>query len=140
MADLERLSFTIERPLLERLEKLREKAGYENRSEYLRDLIRDRLVKEIWDTDPEREVVGTVTLVYDHDKRQLSEKLTDIQHDHHHDVLVSTHVHLSRHMCAEVVVLRGKAAQLRHVADALRQQKGVLHGEFTMTSTGDDLK
>ncbi len=140
MSDLERLSFSIERPLAERLERTRLSAGYQNRSEFLRDLIRARLVEEAWEGSADDEVVGTITLIYDHHKRQLGEKLTELQHDHHEQVLATTHVHLDRHHCAEVVLTRGRPALLRALANALICQKGVLHGEFTMTSTGRTLK
>ncbi len=136
MSDLERLSFSIDKSLAQRLEESRRGAGYANRSEFLRDLIRRRLVEEAWSDDASREVIGTITLAYDHHKRQLGETLTQLQHDHHDEVLVSSHVHLDRHHCAEVILTRGRPAVLRKLADALIRQKGVLHGEVTMTSTG----
>ncbi len=139
MSELERLSFTIEAPLLDRLERARVAAGYENRSEFLRDLIRAHLVERSWD-DEQGDVVGTITLVYDHHKRQLGERLTSLQHEHHEEVLATTHVHLDQHTCTEVILARGKPEVLRRLADGLRSQKGVLHGEFTMTSTGQGLR
>ncbi|HNX51335.1 MAG TPA: nickel-responsive transcriptional regulator NikR [Thermoanaerobaculaceae bacterium] len=137
MADLERLSFSIERPLLERLEKLREEAGYVNRSEFLRDMIRGRLVDRAWELD--QEAVGTITLVYDHHARGLNEKLTDLQHDHHEVIMATTHVHLDHHHCVEVILVRGRAGQVRAIADGLQKQKGVLHGGLSMSSTGKEL-
>lgn len=137
MADLERLSFSLERPLLQRLEMLREEAGYGNRSEFLRDIIRGRLVERSWELD--REAVGTITIVYDHHARGLNEKLTGLQHDHHEVILASTHVHLDHHHCVEVILVRGRAGRIRAVADALQKQKGVLHGGLSMSSTGREL-
>jgi CopG family nickel-responsive transcriptional regulator len=137
VADLERLSFSLERPLLQRLEMLREEAGYGNRSEFLRDIIRGRLVERSWELD--REAVGTITIVYDHHARGLNEKLTDLQHDHHDVILATTHVHLDHHHCVEVIIVRGRAGQIRAVADALQKQKGVLHGGLSMSSTGREL-
>lgn len=137
MADLERLSFSIERPLLERLEKLRDQAGYANRSEFLRDMIRGRLVDRAWELD--EEAVGTITLVYDHHARGLSEKLTGLQHDHHEVIMATTHVHLDHHHCVEVILVRGRAGQIRAIADGLQKQKGVLHGGLSMSSTGREL-
>ena len=137
MADLERLSFSLERPLLQRLEMLRQEAGYGNRSEFLRDIIRGRLVERAWELD--QEAVGTITLVYDHHARGLNEKLTDLQHDHHNVILATTHVHLDHHHCVEVIIVRGRAGQIRAIADALQKQKGVLHGGLSMSSTGKEL-
>ena len=137
MPDLIRLSLSIEKPLFDQLEKLVKKSGYENRSEFVRDMIRDRLVKAQWDKD--QEVLGTITLLYDHHRRQLSEKLTDLQHHHHTHVLVTTHLHLTHDLCAEVILVRGKASLVRQLADAIHQQKGVLHADLSMTSTGSEL-
>jgi CopG family nickel-responsive transcriptional regulator len=137
VADLERLSFTIERPLLERLETLRGEAGYGNRSEFLRDMIRGRLVDRAWELD--HEAVGTITLIFDHHARGLNERLTDLQHDHHKIILATTHVHLDHDHCVEVILLRGRAGELRAVADGLRRLKGVLHGGLSMSSTGKEL-
>ena len=137
MANLSRLSFSIERSLEEKLESLVRRSGYVNRSEFIRDLIRSRLVEEEWSGGAE--AVGTITLVYDHDARGVAEKLTDVQHEHHHVVLAATHVHLDHKLCAEVIICRGRAEQIRAIADRLRQQKGVLHGALSMSSTGTAL-
>lgn len=137
MADLERLSFSLERPLLERLERLREEAGYGNRSELLRDLIRSRLVERSWELD--HEAVGAITLVYNHHVRGLNAKLTDLQHHHHGLILATTHVHLDHECCVEVILMRGRADAIRAVADELRKQKGVLHGDLSMSAVGREL-
>jgi CopG family transcriptional regulator, nickel-responsive regulator len=137
MSDLVRLSLAIEKPLFDRLEKLVKQSGYTNRSEFVRDMIRQRLVAGEWERD--RQVLGTITLVYNHHQRQLSEKLIHLQHHHHDAVMVTTHIHLSEELCAEVIVVRGKASQVRELADLLRQQKGVLHAELSMSSTGASL-
>lgn len=137
MSDLVRLSFSIERPLYDKLEQLVSASGYDNRSEFLRDLIRERLIGKEWEAD--REVVGTVTLIYDHHRRMLSEKLTELQHHHHDEILASTHVHLDAHMCAEVIIVKGRAANVKHIADELGRQRGVLHSELSVGSTGRDL-
>ncbi len=134
MSELIRLSLSIEKPLYDRLEKLVKQSGYTNRSEYVRDMIRERLVETEWDKD--REVLGTITLIYNHHRRQLSEKLIHLQHHHHTAVKVTTHVHLSRELCAEVIVVQAKASRVRELTDLMRQQKGVLHADLTMSSTG----
>jgi len=137
MSDLVRLSLSLEKPLLDQLEKLVKRSGYTNRSEFVRDLVRKRLVDEEWEKD--RVVLGTVTLVYDHHQRLLSKKLTELQHDHHDEVLATTHVHLTAHLCAEVIIMRAKASHVRQLSDRLQQQKGVLHAELSMASTGAHL-
>jgi len=137
VGEVTRLSFSLEQPLLDRLEALRREAGYANRSEFLRDLIRARLVDRAWELN--QEAVGTITLVYDHHARGLNARLTALQHDHHHVILATTHVHLDHHHCVEVILLRGRAAHIRAIADGLRRHKGVLHGELSMSSTGKEL-
>ena len=137
MGELSRFSISIEKQLLDRLEGMVEKHHYANRSEFVRDLLRDRLVEEEWKDN--EEVVGTITLVYDHETRELSKKLTRLQHHHHDQVLASTHVHLDSHMCAEMVLTKGPAGEIRQMADMLRQQKGVLHAGLSLSSTGRHL-
>jgi CopG family nickel-responsive transcriptional regulator len=113
--------------------------GYTNRSEAFRDIIRDELVAKAWQS-PESLVVGTVTLVYDHHVRLLNEKLTSLQHDFHHSILSTLHVHLDHDNCLEVLVVRGKAAEVQKVADTLISTKGVKHGRLTATTSGAELK
>ena len=137
MTELARLSFSIEKPLLEQLEKLRKNSKYANRSEFIRDMIRQQLVGRQWQDD--RETLGTVTLLYNHHLHKLSEKLTDLQHHHHQNILVSTHVHLDKHLCAEVLLVKGRASRIKQLADKLRQQKGVLHAALSISSTGKTL-
>jgi CopG family nickel-responsive transcriptional regulator len=137
MSELVRLSISLEDSLCSTLEEMVQKSKYKNRSEYIRDLIRDKLVAEQWeDAD---EVLGTITLVYNHHQRELSEKITHIQHHSHDNVLAATHVHLSHEICAEMIMVRGRAEDIRHLADTLRQQRGVLHSGLTMSSTGEKL-
>src|SRR5512132_184894 len=139
MSDLSRIGVAIDSELLEKFDRLIAQRGYTNRSEAFRDLIRGELVEKAWEA-PEREVVGTVTLVYDHHVRLLSEKLTDIQHDFHRAILSTLHVHLDHDHCLEVLVVRGKSADVRKVADTLISTKGVKHGQLTITSSGVELK
>ncbi len=138
MSELVRLSLSLEQPLLERLEALLAEKRYGNRSEFIRDLIRDRLVQEEWNADDE--VVGTITMVFDHHARMLQKKLTEAQHHHHDIVLAATHLHLTEELCLEVIMTRGKAAEIEHLTEHLRQQKGVLHVALSMTSTGLNLQ
>jgi len=129
-----RLTFSIEEPLYRQFAKLAQGGGYTNRSEFVRDMIREQLVRREWKSD--KEALGTVTLVYNHRLRRLGEKLTDVQHHHHRHVLAATHVHLDDDLCAEVIMVRGKAGEIQHIADELRRQKGVLHAALSMSTTG----
>jgi CopG family nickel-responsive transcriptional regulator len=136
MAQVVRFGVSIEEGLLERFDALIAEKEYATRSEALRDLIRASLVEEQWNVG-DGEVVGTVTLVYDHHASDLAEKLADHQHSHHEEVVSTLHVHLDAHHCLEVVVLRGGAAALKRIADGLIGTKGVKHGKFVATTTGE---
>jgi CopG family transcriptional regulator, nickel-responsive regulator len=139
MSGLSRIGVAIDTDLLNKFDKLIGQRGYTNRSEAFRDLIRDELVEKTWES-PESQVVGTVTLVYDHHVRMLNEKLTGIQHDYHHSILSTLHVHLDHDNCLEVLVVRGRSADVRKVADVLISTKGVKHGRLTITTSGAELK
>ena len=138
MGELSRIGVAIDSGLLKKFDRLIAGRGYTNRSEAFRDLIRDELVEKDWES-PDRNVVGTVTLVYDHRVRLLSDKLTAMQHEHYQHVLSSLHVHLDHDHCLEVLVLRGRAGDVRKIADTLISARGVKHGRLTITSTGAGL-
>ena len=138
MGDLSRIGIALDSDLLVQFDKLIAKRGYTNRSEAFRDMIRQDLVEQAWEK-PDNPVVGTVTLVYDHHVRMLNEKLTGMQHNHFHQILSTLHVHLDHHNCLEVLVVRGKAREVKAIADQLISTKGVKHGRLTITSTGADL-
>lgn len=135
MSDLARIGVAIDSLLLKRFDQLIGQRGYTNRSEAFRDLIRDELVQKSWES-PDADVVGTVTLVYNHHVRMLNEKLTGMQHDHHKNILSTMHVHLDHDNCLEVIVVKGKAKNVQHIADGLISTKGVKHGHLTITTTG----
>jgi CopG family transcriptional regulator, nickel-responsive regulator len=139
MSGLSRIGVAIDTELLNKFDRLIAQRKYTNRSEAFRDLIRDELVEKTWES-PESQVVGTVTLVYDHHVRMLNEKLTDIQHDFHRLILSTLHVHLDHDHCLEVLVVRGKSAEVRKVADTLISTKGVKHGRLSITTSGVELK
>lgn len=138
MSKLVRLSFTIEEALMKKMERLLKRTHFKNRSEFIRDLIRSRLVEGEWEKDAQ--AIGTVTLVYNHDTRRLSDKLTSLQHQHHNAVLATTHVHLDHHLCAEMIMVKGRAHTIQELASLLGQQKGVLHSSLSMSSTGKQLR
>ncbi len=138
MTDLMRVSFTIEKSLYDELEGLLATSRYGNRSEFIRDLVRERVVQDSWRRN--EEAVGTITMIYDHERRELSGKLVHLQHHHHDAILATTHVHLSHDLCVEMIMTRGRAERIEALADALRREKGVLHVSVSMSSTGQRLK
>ena len=139
MSALSRIGVAIDSELLEKFDRLIADRGYTNRSEAFRDLIRDELVEQTWES-PDSPVVGTITMVYDHHVRMLNEKLTDIQHEFHRAILSTLHVHLDHDNCLEVLIVRGRAGDVRKVADTLISTKGVKHGRLTITTDGAGLK
>lgn len=138
MGETIRFGISMKEDLLERFDDLIEEKGYTNRSEAIRDLIRDHLVSREW-IEEDSEVAGTITLIYDHHVSGLSQVLTRIQHDHHHLFLSTLHVHLDGDNCLETIVIKGKAREAREVAEKLISTKGVKHGKLTITSTGKNL-
>jgi CopG family nickel-responsive transcriptional regulator len=138
MSGLSRIGVAIDSDLLGKFDRLIAQRGYTNRSEAFRDLIRDELVERTWES-PESQVVGTITLVYNHHVRLLNEKLTGIQHDFHRSILSTMHVHLDHDNCLEVLVVRGKSADVRKVADVLTSMKGVKHGRLSVSTSGAEL-
>jgi len=123
MANVVRFGVSIEERLLERFDSFITEKSYVNRSEALRDLIRASLVEEQWQ-------------IHAHD---LADKLTDHQHVHHREIVSTLHVHLDADYCLEVIVLRGQAREIKHIADSLIGTKGVKHGKFVATATGEIL-
>src|SRR2546428_4716954 len=134
MADLTRISISLESALLAAFDERNAGKGYATRSEAIRDLIRDRLVAEAAEK-AQGEQVAVVSLVYDHHARELAARLIDKQHHHHELVVSSLHVHLGERHCLEVSVLRGPGAEVMHLGDELLATKCVLHGAITRTSS-----
>ena len=128
----------LDEELLEPFDALCAVKGYSNRSEAIRDLIRKALVAEEWQ-QADGQGAGTLTLVYDHHKNDLARRLTQMQHDEHDIIIATLHVHLDHHNCLEVLILKGEAARVRALADKLISCKGVKHGTFSGTTTGQDL-
>ena len=137
MTDLTRFGISIDERLLSQFDKMINNKGYVNRSEAIRDLIRAALVEEEWGDD-QQQTVATVTLVYDHHTRDLSDKLTEHQHSHHEEIVSTLHVHLDHHHCLEVVVIKGLARRVKRIADELIGTKGVKHGKLVATTSGQN--
>jgi CopG family nickel-responsive transcriptional regulator len=129
--------FTVSLPdgLMATLDRLRSERGYENRSEFVRDLLRGELVKEEW-TEQRGESVAVLLLVYDHDTRLLADKLADIQHHGYRDISAALHIHLDEHTCLEVIALRGSGRRIRALADSLTAVKGVRYGKLVPATAG----
>jgi len=133
-----RFGVSLSKPLLKELDLMIRKKGYRNRSLAISDMVRDQLVEYNQEL-ADGEVACTVTLVYNHHKRTVQERLTDFQHEHLETIISSLHVHLDHQNCLEVLVLRGKLSIVKNVAEHLIATRGVKHGRFTLTSTGNDL-
>jgi CopG family transcriptional regulator, nickel-responsive regulator len=138
MPGLIRFGISMEKELLARLDQEIVKRGYPNRSEAIRDLIRNQLVELDWSRD-EEEVAGTITIIYNHHVKGLSDLLLELQHDHHDLIISVMHVHLEHDHCLEVMVIKGPAVEAKELAGRLIGVKGVKHGKLTITSTGKGL-
>jgi CopG family nickel-responsive transcriptional regulator len=134
---LKRFSISLDEKLLDQFDNYIRPRGYSNRSEAVRDLIRKALVSEEWQQDGE--VVGVVTIVYNHHQPQLQEKITELQHRYHHQITSTTHVHMENHHCLEVTIVKGRASQVRELAEQLIALRGVKDGNLAMSSTGGHL-
>ena len=138
MALITRFGVSIEESLLKNFDRLISRKGYQNRSEAIRDLIRDSLVKEEW-KEGKKEMAGTITMVYNHHTRELSRILTQMQHDQYQTILSTLHIHLDEHNCLEVLVVRGRGEEIQKISDRLIGTRGVKHGKLSLTTTGRDL-
>ncbi len=127
----------MEDSLLEDFDNFIKEHHYQNRSEALRDLIRGRIIEKEWQA--EKAVMGVISLVYDHHQHQLQEKVTELQHGYHQQIVSTTHVHMDHHNCLEVIIVRGQAGEVRRLADSLIALRGVRNGNLSMSSTGKDL-
>ncbi len=139
MPSTERFGVSMEEALLRRFDALVEARGYASRSEALRDLVRAELVKEEW-ADPKADVVATISLVYTHHEHHLGDALTELQHEHHKSIVSTTHVHLDAHNCLEVIIARGRSAEVKAIADGLLSTRGVRHGGIVATTTGTGIR
>ncbi len=129
---VERVGVSFEPELLIKFDKLIKSQGYTNRSEAIRDLVRKAII-ESGIKQEQGEVVGTLTIVYDHDVGDVTHKLMHLQHDHHAEITFTSHIHVDEKVCLEVLVVRGKANQVRKLADNIRAVKGVQSGELVVT-------
>ena len=138
MALVKRFGVSMEARLLAQFDRLIRRKGYKTRSEAIRDLVRQAIVQQEWEAE-DAEVVGAVTIVYEHHMAELVERLQELQHHAHHAVVCNTHVHLDERNCLENIVLKGRSSLVRRVADKLVSTKGVKHGGLISTTTGRKL-
>ncbi len=134
---LKRFTVSMEDNLLDDFDSFIQEHGYQNRSEALRDLIRGRIIEKEWQAD--KDVMGVISLVYDHHQHKLQEKVTELQHGFHHQIVSTTHVHMDHDNCLEVIIVRGKAGDVRKLADSLKALRGVRNSNLSMGSTGIEL-
>ncbi len=134
---LVRFGISLDKELLRKFDQLIRSKQYSNRSEAIRDLIRESLVRKEWQGN--KEVSGAVTLVYNHHKRELVRKLMDIQHQYHDSIISTQHIHLDGSNCLEIVAVKGKTKEVEELFWKLKSAQGVKHGGFTLTTTGKDL-
>jgi len=139
MSEITRFGISIDNRLLKKFDQLIAQKGYTNRSEAIRDLFRDSLVQAEWEAGS-KETIGTITIVYSHHTRELSEVLDHLQHGYYRSIISTTHVHLDEHNCLEVLIVRGKGEEIKKISDRLIGTRGVKHGKLSLTTTGKDLK
>jgi CopG family nickel-responsive transcriptional regulator len=137
MPELKRISITIDEKLLNQFDRKIEEQGYPTRSKAVTDLIRESLVNREWERG--KEIAGAITLVYNHHKRNLLSKLTDIQHDFSQLIVSSQHVHLDHDNCFEIVVVKGKSDEVENLAKRLKSTKGVMHSSLVKATTGKEI-
>lgn len=131
---VERVGVSFEPELLSKFDALIEAKGYTNRSEAIRDLVRKSLIESEIETD-KGDVIGTLTIIYDHDVGDVTNRLLHLQHHHHSEISSTSHIHVDQHTCLEVLVVRGQAKNVRELSDNIKAVKGVKHGELIITTT-----
>ena len=134
METVTRVGVSFESELLDKFDTLIQKKGYTNRSEAIRDLVRKSLIES--EIEAERgDVIGTITIIYDHDIGDVTNRLLHLQHHHHSDISSTIHIHVDEHICLEVLVIQGKVKDVRNLADNIKAIKGVKHGELVITKS-----
>lgn len=138
MADLSRIGISLEKNLLNKFDQFMKERNYANRSEAFRDLIRQELIKKEWQQG--KEIAGAIILIYNHHKRELLNKITDIQHDFQKLIISTQHIHLDHDNCLEIVAVRGSSKDVQKLANTLKSIKGIKHGTLSMSSTGKSIE
>ena len=139
MEKVTRFSVSLDKKLLQELDRMAREKGYDNRSLAVADMVRAQLV-EHHQQFGDREIAGSITLVYDHHRHHLQDLLTDLQHEHRKVIISALHCHLDHDNCLEVLAVRGGATEIKKLADELIAAKGVKHGKLTVTTTGNEFR
>ena len=134
MDKLVRFGVSMEESLLHEFDHMILHKGYTNRSEAVRDIVRDKLIEESIQS-PRGNVYGALVYVYDHHKRELEKSLSNIQHDYFENIISTSHVHVDHDSCMEVVLLKGRVETLKSIAEKILSFKGVKHGKLTLTTS-----
>ena len=137
MPELCRFGISLPKELLERFDRFIGGKKYPSRSKAIGDLIRQELIKQEWERGGE--IAGAITLIYSHHRRELLNKVTDVQHDYQKDIISTQHIHLDHDNCLEIIAIRCSPSRARKLTDALKAQKGVKHVTLSMSSTGKDI-
>ena len=127
-----RFSVSLPEDLLNDLDEKVISRGYSSRSEFIRDLIREKIVEEKWESD--KEVIGVLVIVYDHHRRELAQKMIDIQHNHLVNILCTTHIHIDRHNCLETIIIKGRPSEIEKIGLDIGGMKGVKYSRLTRTA------
>lgn len=135
MPETVRFGVSMNTKLLADFDWLISEMGYNNRSEAIRKMIREKLVQKEWESSRE-EIVATITMVYSHEVRELTERLTEMQHKYYRQIISTMHIHLDEHNCLEILAIKGRASEVKKIADRLLSTRGIKHGQMTTTSTG----
>ncbi len=139
MERTERFSISMPSSLVRRFDSYLREKGYSNRSEAIRDLIREKLIlEEEWSCDSPQ-VMGILVLVYDLHTREISDKVSSHQHRYHREIISTLHIHIDEHHCLEAVVIKGQPCKVREIASELGTMKGVLFYKLIPATTGRDL-
>jgi len=138
MSGLFRFGVSLDKALLDKFDRYIRERNYSNRSEAFRDLIRQELIKKEWNEGDD--VAGAITLIYDHHRRDLLNKITDLQHDFQKLIISTQHIHLDHDNCLEILAMRGNPRDITRLADMLKSIKGVKHGTLNMSSTGENIE
>jgi CopG family nickel-responsive transcriptional regulator len=133
LSDVIRFGVSIDQDLLENYDRLIAERGYATRSEALRDLIRETLIQQKIETESEVQALGSLTLIYDHHARNLSQEMGRLQHDFHRIILSVMHLHVSHDDCMEVIALRGIVSEIIELANNLLSLKGIKNGKLFLT-------
>jgi len=131
---LTRFGISMSSALLAKFDRMITGKGFPSRSEAIEKLIRNSIIEEQWESDSTSNLAGTITLIYDHEISELKNKLTEIQHDHHSSIISTMHLHMDKHKCLEVLVVRGIASDIKKLYEKLSNIKGVLHSRLSTSA------